>query len=310
LLLSQAARIHPCAWVLMATAPFVVLAGNAGRWPNRILVALAAAVVSGGVLVFTSATTLLNVLGNMRSGTVFTPPLPSPWPPLWIALGAAVYAVFAPRRWLALPAGISLAAMLLTRQAFDASWIWEQSYFRLYLTLPVIAAFACVPPAWLSRRGLAVPAAAVLVLAWIGFAWPVIRGRTTEHLEYRWIREQLRRLPPECRVVHLALAGRRVLVLSTYVGPARSAVEMDLRQPRTNEAALSPAACLYYVHTSLCSTAEGRPACAAIERRLTLVPVARASFVGGRELEAFGHDSDTVETMIARVERVLPADDR
>jgi hypothetical protein len=310
LLLSQAARIHPCAWVLMATVPFVLLAGDVGNWRRRMLMALAAAAVSGGVLVCTSATALLDVLGNIRTGTVFRPPLPSPWPLVWIALLAAVYAAVAPRRWLALPAGISVAAMLLTRHAFGASWIWEHAYFRLYLTLPVIAALACVPPAWLGRRWLAVPAATVLVLAWIHFGWPVIAGRTTDHLEYRWVREQLRRLPPECRVVHLASAGTRALMLPTYVGPARTAVAMDLRQPRTIEAALSPAACLYYVHSSLCSTAEGRPECDAIERRLTLVPIARASFAAARESETFTHDSDTVETIIARVERVAPADRR
>ncbi len=53
---------------------------------------------------------------------------------------------------------------------------------------------------------------------------------------------------------------------------------MDPRRPSTIEAALAPAPCLYYVHSSLCSTAEGRPECEAIERRLTLVPIARASF--------------------------------
>jgi hypothetical protein len=310
LLLSEAARIHPCAWVLMATVPFVLLAGDAGSWRRRLLMALVAAAVSGGVLLFTSATALLDVLGNIRSGTVFRPPLPSPWPLVWIALPAAVYAVLAPRRWLALPAGISVAAMLLTRHAFNASWIWEHSYFRLYLTLPVISALACVPPSWLCRRWLAVPVATALVLAWISFGGPVIAGRTTDQLEYRWVREQLLRLPPECRVVHLASAGRRILMLPTYVGPARTAVAMDLRHPRTIEAALSPAPCLYYVHSSLCSTAEGRPECEAIERRLTLVPIARASFAAARGPETFAYDSDTVETMIARVEHVLRSNGR
>ena len=79
---------------------------------------------------------------------------------------------------------------------------------------------------------------------------------------------------------------------------------MDLRRPETLEAALSPAACLYYVRSSLCSTEDGRPECEAIERRLTLVPIARASFAVTREFETFSHDGDTVETMIARVERV------
>jgi hypothetical protein len=310
LLLSQAARIHPCAWVVMATVPFVLLAGDVGSWRRRLLMALAAAAVSGGVLLFTSATALLDVLGNIRTGTVYRPPSPPLWPLVWVALAAGVYAVLTPRRWLALPAGISVVAMLLTSHAFRATWIWAHAYYRLYLTLPVIAALACVPPGWLRRGWLAAPVATMLVLAWIRFGWPVVAARTTDHLEYRWVREQLQRLPPECRVVHVAFAGKRVLMLPTYVPPARPAVAMDLRRPGTIEAALSPAACLYYVHSSLCSTAEGRPDCEAIEGRLTLVPIARASFPPAREFETFVHDSDTVETMIARVEGVLPSDGR
>jgi hypothetical protein len=304
LLLAQAARIHPCAWVVMATVPFVVLAGDAGSGRRRILVCLVAATVSGGVLLFTSASVLLDVLGNVRTGTVLRPRPPLWSPLLGIALAAAVYAVFAPRRWLALPAAISVAAMIMTRHAFDASWIWEHSYFRLYLTLPLIAVVACVPPAALRRRWAALGAASVLVLAWLRFGLPIVAARSTEHREYRWVREQLRRLPPECRVVHLASAGKRVLMLPTYAGPSRATVAMDLRQPRTIEAALSPTACLFYVHSSLCSTADGRPACEAVERRLTLVPIARASFPAARERETFSHDSDPVETTIARVERV------
>jgi len=99
-------------------------------------------------------------------------------------------------------------------------------------------------------------------------------------------------------------AGKRALTLPTYVRPGTLAVAMDLRQPRTIEAALSPAACVYYVHSSLCSTADGRPECAAIERRLTLTPVARASFAATGEVETFSHDGDPVEVSIARIDRV------
>jgi len=304
LLLSQAARIHPCAWVLMATVPFVLLAGDSGSWRRRAAMAVAAAVVSGGVLLCTSSTALLDVLGNIRAGTVFRPTSPSLWPLAWVALAAAAYGLVVPRRWLAVPAAVSVAAMLLTRHAFDASWIWEQSYFRLYLTLPILAVVACVPPAWFDRRWLAVSAAALLGLVWIRVGWPVVTDRSLEHREYRWVREQLEQVPAECRVVHLAFAGRRVLLLPTYVGVARPAVAMDRRRPASVEAALSPAACRYYVHSSLCSTLEGRPECDALERRLTLVPIARASFADVRTRETFVHDSDWVETWIARVEDV------
>src|SRR5204863_7348126 len=134
------------------------------------------------VLLFTSASVLLDVVGNIRSGAVFRPPLPSTFPLLWIALAAVVYAVVAPRRWLALPAGVSVAAMVMTRHGFDASWIWQQSYFRLYVVPPLIAAIACVPPLLLRERWVRVAAAAVLVLAWMRFALPIVSARTTEHL--------------------------------------------------------------------------------------------------------------------------------
>jgi hypothetical protein len=212
--------------------------------------------------------------------------------------------VLSPRRRLALPAAICIAAMLMTHPAFDASWIWEQSYFRLYLTLPVIAAVACVPTSFLRPRWVGPAAALLLVLAWIRFGLPIVAARTTEHLEYRWVREQLQQFPSGCRVIHVVAAGKRALTLPTYVRPGTPAVPMDLRQPRTIEAALSPAACVYYVHSSLCSTADGGPECAAIERRLTLVPVARASFAGTRERETFSHDGDPVETTISRVAHV------
>ena len=304
LLLSQAARVHPCAWVLMATVPFVAVAGDAGSWPHRMRMVVVAAAVGGGVLLLTSASTLLDVVGNIRTGTVLRPRPPALGPLAWIAAAATVYAVIAPRRWLAVPAGIALAAMVVTRQAFDASPIWEQSYFRLYLTIPLVAAIACVPPALLCRRWVAVAAAALLVLVWLRFGLSIVAARSTEQLEYRWVREQLLRIPPECRVVHVASAGKRVLTLPTYAGGLRPAVAMDLRQPRTIEAAFAPAPCLYYVHTSLCSTADGRPDCDAIERRLTLVAIARASFAAAREFETFSHDRDSVETTIARVDRV------
>lgn len=302
LLVSQAVRIHPCAWVVMATVPFVVLAGDAASRQRRVVMALAAATVSGGVLLCTSATALLDVFGNIRTGTVFRPPSPSPWPLVWIALPALAYAALAPRRWLVVPAGVALAAMLLTRQAFDASWIWQQSYFRVYLTVPVIAAVACVPAAWLHRRGVVAAAVLVLALSWTTFAWPVVTARTPDHLEYRWMREHLGRMAPECGVVYLPSAQRRVVRLPTYAGPVREVV--DARRSGDVAAALARSSCLYYVHTSLCSTAEGRPECEAVERRFSLAPIDRASFAASRERETFGYDADTVEVWVARVERI------
>jgi hypothetical protein len=294
----------------MATVPFVVLAGDAGTWPRRVLLAIVAAVVAGGILLATSSAALLDVLGNIRTGTVYKPPLPPLAPLVTVAVVVAVYALLVPRRWLALPAGIAVVAMLLTSHAFAATWIWQQAYERIYLTLPVVAAVAVVPSGWLRRDWLAAPLAIGLGLVWVGIGWPIVTDRTTDHLEYRWVRDELREIPLECRIVHLAFAGEHALLLPTYVPVSRQAVAMDARQPRTIESALAPGPCLYYVHSSLCSTPEGRPECEAIERRLTLVPVARASFPPGREFDAPVHEGDSVETVIARVEGVLEPDDR
>lgn len=104
----------------------------------------------------------------------------------------------------------------------------------------------------------------------------------------------------------LAEPAGALLVLPTYVRPRpAAAVAMDPRVPHTIDEGLAPAPCLYYVHTSLCSSAEGRPACEAIESRLTLTPVARVSLPARPSRESIPYDSDPVETVIARVERVL-----
>ena len=84
----------------------------------------------------------------------------------------------------------------------------------------------------------------------------------------------------------------------------RPAIAMDPREPHTIEDGLAPTACVYYVHTSLCSSAEGRPVCDAVERRLGLVHIARASFPARPSNEGLPYDRDPVETVLERVERV------
>ena len=304
LLLAQATRIHPSGWGLAATVPFIVLAGAARTASHRLRLLLVSGGLAAGVLCITSAGVLLDVLGNIRSGTLMqlTPPL-SLWPLTWIAAAAIVYAIVAPQRGLAVPAGLCAAALIMTRHGYAQSWVWQQSYDRLYLTLPLIAAVAAIPAAAWRRTWIVVPAALLLALAWIRLGLPVVAARTTDHLEYRWLRHQLAALPPQCRVIYLASADKRGIALPTYVGtPPRSAVAMLPREPHTIEAALAPAACRYYVRTSLCASEQGRPACAAIEQRLSLEPLAQASFPALPSSPFFAYDRDPVETVIARAE--------
>jgi len=59
--------------------------------------------------------------------------------------------------------------------------------------------------------------------------------------------------------------------------------------------------CTYYLHTSLCSTGEGRRACDEVERSLALEPVARASFTAVADSTWSDLGTDPVETVVSRV---------
>jgi hypothetical protein len=306
LLLAQAARVHPVAWAAVATVPFVAVADERGGIEQRLRAFFASAMIAGGALMITSSSALLDVLDNVRSATVMRPPPPQPvWSLAWVLVGMAAYAVVASRRWLAVPAGVSIAAMLTSRYVYGQSWTWQQCYDRLYTTVPVIALCSAIPAILLRSRRAVLVSAVVALCAWLWLGLPIIGGRTTDHLEYRWLREQLAQVPPDCRIIHIATADKRAMALPTYVGlRSRTAIAMDPREPHTVEDGLAPAGCVYYVHTSLCSSADGRPVCDAIERRLLLVPVARASFPARPSNEGLPYDRDPVETVLARVERV------
>lgn len=302
LFLVQAARVHPSAWGLIACMPFTALAAPGGRFAQRALVLLVGGAMSAGLLIATSAGAVLDVFSNIRGGALMRPlPPPSLWPVAGIGGAAAVYSLLAPQRWLGIPAALCAAALLLTRHGYDQSWIWQQSYDRLYLTLPLLAVVAAVPAFMLRHHWITAGAALALAAAWLQLGIPIIKTRTTDHLEYRWLREQIAALPPDCRIIHLISADKRVLGIPSYVPDARPAVAIDIRQPHTLDAALSPAPCVYYVRTSLCSSVEGRPACATIEDRLALTPVARATFPVLPSSPLLSYDRDPIETVIARV---------
>jgi hypothetical protein len=305
LLLTQAARMHPSAWALAATVPFAAFAAPSARVPYRAFVFLASATLAGAAMLALSGGALVDVFGHLRGGTLMRPVPPGSVRPLiWIAAAAGAYVLVSPRRWLALPAALCAAALLMTRQSYWQGWFWQQSYDRLYLTLPVVAVVAAIPALVLRQPVVALLSALLLAVAWFHYGVPIITARTTDHREYRWVREELARLPAECRVIYVATVDKRSVLLPTYVGPPRGTVEMVAGEPHTIEAGLAPAPCAYYVRTSLCSSAEARPSCEAIERRLTLTPIARASFPAVPSSDLLSYDRDPVETLIARVDRV------
>jgi hypothetical protein len=284
------------AGALLLAAPLLPLAERL-----RLLIA-SAAMIGGGVLLGSGAA-VWEVLGHIRGGMLMRPSAPpSLLALLWVGGAAALYTVAVRRRGrIALPAALALAAWLLTRHAYAQSWIWQQSYDRLYLTLPLIAALAIVPTGLLRPRWARVAIGLAIVATWVGVGLPIVRQRTTDQLEYAWVRRQLAPLPEPCRVIYVGVAGARGVHLPTYAGPpARPAVAIDPHRPASLAAALTPAECLYYVRSSLCASTEGAPECAAVEQRLTLEPVAETAVAAVPSVRFLSYDRDPVPLLLAR----------
>jgi hypothetical protein len=306
LLCAQAARTHPAAWIPTAIAPF---AAGAARLPGatarRLAITIAAVGTAALVILVTSGAEILPVLDQELSREdAHLPPLHAD--DLQLPVIAALVAFVALRwQWLFAPALLAAFAGGLTHDIYGQSALWQQSYDRLFLG-PILLGLAAALPASASRRK---PAAAVALAAWIAIALPsaprTLFARSTEHLEERWLRAFLARLPPSCRVAHVAAAGRRVLFLPTYAAPPHppaAFIRLDGRRPPLHAAAaLDPLGCAYYVRTSLCSSDEGRASCAEAEADLELEPILRATFPAAATYDAIGYDTPHIETSISRV---------
>lgn len=301
LLLAVAVRTHPAAWVAAATVPLTLLAASSTAWRCRCRMLVAAAGVIGGVWIASSGGVLLDVLANVRGGTLMRPPSPPLWGPLgWATAVAFLLGSLSRAYGLAICAGASIAALLMTHHVYAQSWLWQQSYERLHVTMPVLAVASVLPASWLGRRWHAGGGLLILAAIWWVSGLPIVTAHSTEHLEYRWLRPQLATVPPHCRIIYQATAGKRGIFLPSYIGPAeRQWVAVDERLPYSFEAALAATDCLYYVRTSLCASVEGRPRCARLESRLQLTPLARRELPARPSYDGLPYDADPVEVMIA-----------
>ena len=306
---AQAARIHPVAWIPVALAPLAAVA-VASRPPGmRVLLALGATSIAGATVVLTSAPQLLDTYAGMLTSRTMAAswiwPHLEPAPAL-AAIGVLLL-VARPRAPL-LAGALAALALASTRHNYGQSALWQASFDRLYL-VPLLAAAAALIPFPFARTRIFVPAAALVLLALFArHGTSVVQGRTTEHEEYRWARRWLSTLPPSCRVVYVGVAGIRTLFLPTYVAPRRAGgvIRLDGRAPIPRLGILGAPGCNYYVRTSLCTSAEGRPVCADVERQLALEPVERAVFAAAPSYDGLPYDREEVESSIARAVGVEP----
>lgn len=304
LLCAQAARLHPLAWGPVALVPAVALAAPALPSGRRRLLwtAGAAAVVCVGVAIV-SGDVVREVLGRLRAGSLMRPEPPR-WGALLFAaslLAAAALATWRrATRWLVLAAAPATLYLAATAPSFGQSAIAQHGYARVLVALPLLALAAHVP------RRAALPATAVLALLLVVLGAPVVRARTTEHEEYRWLRERISALPAGCYVAHVSHAGSRTLYLPVY--PPRYPLSFGEGETLDPDL-LAGDRCVAYVHGSICTSPEGRAACAAFERGLDLEVLARAALPAAPSFDTLPYDRERVECWVARVRGAAAAGD-
>jgi hypothetical protein len=296
LLCAQVVRIHPLAWGPTALVPAIALAApGVQSWRRRLLVAAGAVVLVGAVVAVVSGGVVASTLRLLRSGALMRPESPHVAGLLVVAALVVVALVATWRRqtrWLVLAAAPSVLYLAGTVQNFGQSAIAQHGYVRILLAVPFLALAAHAP----RRRALALTG--VLALLLVGIGVPVVGARTTEHDEYRWLRAQLASLPAGCYVAHVSHAGSRTLYLPVY--PPRFPLSFgagETLDPRLVE----QGRCVAYIHGSICTSPEGRAACADFERRLDLALVARTTLPAAPSFSSLPYDRDTVDCWVARV---------
>ncbi|MCH9688801.1 MAG: hypothetical protein K0V04_45635 [Deltaproteobacteria bacterium] len=320
-LATQAARIHPVAWIGVTLGPLAALLGGpaphrqprANDAPSRAVSArlawgTVALVLFGVTLGLTSAGWIAAALAEAmrhRGGVLAHAGLP-------IALGlvALVVIVARPRHWTLLVVGLVwLAADVSARPVYGQSELWQACFDRLFLVVPALACAALVPGAVLERRGVSLTVAAIVLAIVTMDSIRLARSPTTEQLEYRWLRTELARVATDCRATSVLRADKRVLYVPWYAMTPPSSTESSppSRWFEANDAshvlaATAGSACVLWIHASLCESEDGRSACAGIEDELLLTEIASVELAPVPSNDDLPYDTARVRVSIHRVE--------
>ena len=311
LLCAQAARVHPFAWAEVALVPFVLTASPAlTTLRQRFAAWLASAAITGLTLACTSFAWLRDVARILKDKSHDGPAHILSWDTLAspaLALAALVLLAglrSSRSRWLALLGFAELAVLALTWRIYGQNELQQQVFARAFLPMAALGIVASVPRSWLSPTWIRA-ACLVATVAIVPLSWSLVRARTTEHFEYRWVREWLQTLPSECDVVQVDRVGDRVLMLPQYAAPSRSPTHpavIPVPEGPGQLDFLASTGCLFYVRSSLCSSVDGRAPCDAIEAGAALQPVARATFPASPTHPFQPYDRNAVEVVISKVE--------
>jgi hypothetical protein len=279
LLVAQGARVHPTGWLAAAVVPLVLLVQPGRPWA-RVRRTVLAGLGIGAVVLATSGGALWGV---------YRGPLGQQWEPSsllqlprvsWLAL-VFVAALLLRGRWrVVLAAGAGVAAVVVLRAAdlLEANAPWIADAYRFQFFPPVLASAAALlsmasgrlRSAASGRWRRAASWLPVLVLA-AGLAGIAVRWRghrtiPTDALEQAWATGWREQIPPGAPLVYLRRAGDRIVMLPLAADRWRVRAVDTGQEPLVSP--LRSGA--YYYRSSLCATAEGGPACEALERGATL----------------------------------------
>jgi len=299
---AAAARIHPMAYLPLAIAP-LVLAGAARprEWSARLGFAITAGAACAAAVLLTSGQAVVSVVSGSAAAAGA---LAHAGAEHAVLAGALLLALVPLRRrldppWLPAVGIASLCALAATRGGFLQHPLWTLCYERLFWPGILLGAASLLPHRWPAAAGLAagVAAAAAALLP----AWPQLRARNTEQLEYAFLAEVLPTAPPGCRLAVLSRVGSRIWSIPDYLlagaaGGGAVGVESaaDLQRAARAE-------CVVYVRSSLCSSVEARERCERIEREVPLEPLAARSFPAVPSFVSLPYDRGEVEVAVFRV---------
>jgi len=294
LLIAEAGRVHPLAWVPCALVPLVVLTlpGRRRAWEASAVTLLCAAVAAVLVLPTMRAT----LAGGLGRG--FLPGAKALFaeqrPMFALAVGAVVaLASVRATRAFALPVGVVCLTVVVAAATdvvrADAAVV-RSSYLHLFAPT-VLGGLAALPQRamtlWLGAVAL------VLHVSWDRRATPL----PTDAQELAFALEWRETLPSDAEVAALQRVGDRVLTLPLFPGRTATSVAVSAKgfapfhQTRR-----------FYVRTSLCATPEGAPRCAAFESTHTLRPLARRTFEARASLPWLPLPTRPIEVVVFLVE--------
>jgi hypothetical protein len=311
LLVAQAARIHPVAWVAAASIPAIVLL-KPGAPKSWVVPSLLSAAGIGAVVLVVSGPHLLAVLeGSIGQQWMQELSLMHVQYDTLPGLGVAglililLIAFSTKRRRSAVYGFATLAVIALAVgvNLVEASGpAVEGAYYRLYLG-PVAVGIAGLWALLMRSRASGTVLVALLLSAGIG--WHTVHGigalqLPTDAIEQNLVREWREQLAADDRLVYLGRSERRVLSLPLYGACDPGSPERE--SLRASEPPGLAVGATHYYRSSVCSaTDEGAEYCRVLESGLNLEAIWSASIPAIESMPGFGFQVGEVTVHLYRL---------